>query len=292
MDQSRTSPTRDAPRFAVSAPRHILAATDLSARSDRALARAAGLAAQHGAKLTVLHVIDAELPEAARANLATIARNNIRDTLGEAAASSTIDVREGEDYRDILAAATEHDADLLIVGRHRNEDGAKPLSGTTLDRVVRYGDLPVLLVAEAAHRPYGCVVAGLDLSDASSLALTTASGLAPGAKVYGVHGFEVAFAGFMSDARHVEEERVRHEAMIAEQMSHLPDGMEVTPHLISGSADRALRKAAAELSPDLIALGTHTRTGLVKALIGSVAESFLAHPPCDVLVTAGRKAGG
>ena len=40
------------------APRHVLLATDLSARGDRALERAAMLARRHDARLTLVHVIE------------------------------------------------------------------------------------------------------------------------------------------------------------------------------------------------------------------------------------------
>ena len=42
---------------------------------------------------------------------------------------------------------------------------------------------------------------------------------------------------------------------------------------------------AAEKSIDLIVVGTHGRTGLKKALMGSVAERIIGHAPCPVLVT-------
>ena len=69
------------------------------------------------------------------------------------------------------------------------------------------------------------------------------------------------------------------------QIVSLPDAVEVTPWLIEGHARAALRATIEDLSPDLIALGTLARTGLARAIICSVAESFLEHPPCDVLVT-------
>jgi nucleotide-binding universal stress UspA family protein len=39
---------------------------------------------------------------------------------------------------------------------------------------------------------------------------------------------------------------------------------------------------------DLIVMGTHGRTGLKAALIGSVAEKVVRHAPCRVLVTRDR----
>ncbi|MEM7743358.1 MAG: universal stress protein [Pseudomonadota bacterium] len=264
------------------APTHILAPTDLSARSDRALARAAALATEHGAKLTVLHVIDAELPDKARAAAAEAARDTVTAALGGGGAA--LDIREGEDFRDILAAAEAHGADLLVMGRHRNEDGLKPLGGTTLDRVVRYGRVPVLLAAGPVGGAYRKVVAGLDLSEGSVAALALASKVAPGAELHGVHAYMVPFAGFQSGAAAQEQERAAHAEQIDALLAAMPGGVGVTRHLVHGDAAKVLRDAVVDMAPDLVAMGTHARTGIARAVIGSLAENFLAHPPCDVLV--------
>ena len=41
---------------------------------------------------------------------------------------------------------------------------------------------------------------------------------------------------------------------------------------------------AKRTNADLIVMGTHGRTGIKRALIGSVAERVLQHAPCPVLV--------
>ena len=46
-----------------------------------------------------------------------------------------------------------------------------------------------------------------------------------------------------------------------------------------------LQKQMSEFCPDLLVLGTHGRTGVAHATLGSVAIDFLKDPPCDVLVT-------
>src|SRR5205814_939121 len=46
-------------------------------------------------------------------------------------------------------------------------------------------------------------------------------------------------------------------------------------------------RAAREHRCDLIVLGTHGRTGLIRVLSGSIAEEVIRHAPCPVLVTRG-----
>ncbi|GGR88996.1 universal stress protein [Deinococcus sedimenti] len=47
---------------------------------------------------------------------------------------------------------------------------------------------------------------------------------------------------------------------------------------------RAILDAAAELRPDLIVMGTHGRSGLGRALLGSVAEGVAHHATAPVLL--------
>jgi nucleotide-binding universal stress UspA family protein len=54
---------------------------------------------------------------------------------------------------------------------------------------------------------------------------------------------------------------------------------------VSGGDARAiLLNEAVRGRADVIAIGTHGRSGLSRALIGSIAEDVIANAPCDVLV--------
>ena len=59
----------------------LLMATDLSARSDRALQRALALAREHKAELEVVHVVEDSLPEAIAQRHEDLARATIRKQL-------------------------------------------------------------------------------------------------------------------------------------------------------------------------------------------------------------------
>jgi nucleotide-binding universal stress UspA family protein len=58
-------------------------------------------------------------------------------------------------------------------------------------------------------------------------------------------------------------------------------------HLAEGDAAAEIVKVAREEGCDLIVMGTHGRTGLRHALMGSVAERVLRQAPCPVLTLHG-----
>jgi len=62
------------------------------------------------------------------------------------------------------------------------------------------------------------------------------------------------------------------------------DGVPVETSAVAGYCPTAISEAAAKERADLIIISTHGRTGLRRALIGSVAESTVRHAACPVLV--------
>jgi nucleotide-binding universal stress UspA family protein len=62
------------------------------------------------------------------------------------------------------------------------------------------------------------------------------------------------------------------------------DGVPVGTSAVAGYCPAAIYKAAAKAGADLIIISTHGRTGLRRALIGSVAEGTVRYAACPVLV--------
>lgn len=60
------------------------------------------------------------------------------------------------------------------------------------------------------------------------------------------------------------------------------DGVDTTVR--SGRVSEALRQRAEETGADLTVMATHGRGALTRAWLGSVADSFLRHAPCPVLL--------
>ncbi|MCG8544133.1 MAG: universal stress protein [Alphaproteobacteria bacterium] len=279
--------------------RSLLMATDLSARSERALERALQLADQHGAALEILNIVDEDLPDAAQDPVAIAAKDEIEACVarmeGPEKEKVSIRILPGKDYRDIIDEADSAKADLLVLGIHRNESGNKPITGTTVERVIRHSSLPVLVAKDRMAGPYRKVMIAIDFSVFSRFAIRGALAVAPDADFFCVHAFRVPFEGFQAGRetrRAVQQEHERQlTEMIESEMAALIEaapnaqGLDERMHKVvrHGDVHATLRAEADRLQPDLLVLGTHGRVGLSRMVLGSIAEDFLNQPPCDVL---------
>ena len=67
----------------------------------------------------------------------------------------------------------------------------------------------------------------------------------------------------------------------------LKAGLQGDSVIVEGTPFQAIIDTAQDKGTDLMVMGTHGRTGLTHALIGSVAEKVVRLAPCPVLVTRG-----
>lgn len=273
----------------------LLMATDLSARSDRALERALVLARQHRAALQVVYVVDEALPDTMAIHHKEAAEETLRRHLAalpaDAAPSVATDVKIGKPIAGILGQARDTKAELIVLGTH-DLAHESAFRGTTCERIIRMGDLPVLVVKDRADAPYRRVVVAVDFSVHARRAIEFVLRLAPEAEIHLVHAYQVPFAGFMygTDTRLQvkKEERQQMEQMIGEEMAaslHAlgADAGKLRQVLSHGEVRQVIAQEVERLKPDLLALGTHGRTGVAHAFLGSIAEDVLGHPPCDAL---------
>ncbi|MCG8595703.1 MAG: universal stress protein [Kiloniellales bacterium] len=276
--------------------KRILMATDLSARSDRALERALRLAADHGGEVTVVHVVDAELPASLADAQAQAAKQAIREHIATLTAAEGLQVSAevvfGRAYLGILDMSEKMDAELILLGLHREDAFRDMFRGTTAERVIRAGDVPVLLVKERASGPYQRIMVGVDFSVYSRRAVEFAVGFAPTARFHLVHAYDVPFKGFLHGQDTRREISKQHETqfqnMVEEEMAAFLSTLDAkTPELERimehGVVREVIHRQVDRLKPDLLVVGTHGRTGVAHALLGSVAENLLREPPCDVL---------
>lgn len=274
----------------------VLVATDLSARSDRAVERAVILAKQTGAALTILHVVDADLPSVITDRLRDEAVSLIADHLislpNAYVGSADTKIVLGKDHSDIVDVARTVGAQLLVLGVHRNES-REFFRGTTAERVIRAFGRPVLMVKTRPQAYYRRVIVGVDFSICSRRAVEFVARLIPDGEFHLVHAFEVPSKGPLSarDSRR-EVPTILHDQMnqlVGTDIAELKAILQATPVRLfqiirPGSVRGVIQEQIDQLKPDLLVIGTHGRSGIAHAIWGSVAEDFLSRPPCDVLI--------
>lgn len=274
----------------------LLMATDLSARSDRALERAVKLAREVGAELTIVHVVDEDLPAGLAAAHSGAAKQEIRDHLDRLAEDNDVDISIevvfGKGYASILELSENTDTELVVLGMHRENALMDMFRGTTVERIVRASNVPTLLVRDRVSRPYRRVMVGVDFSVYSRRAVEFAVKFVPKGEFHLVHAYDVPFKGFLrgQDTRREvsKHHQIGFETMIEEEMATFlaslhPNQPKLERVMEEGLVRDVIHRQISYLEPDLLVIGTHGRTGVAHAFLGSIAEDLLRDPPCDVL---------
>jgi nucleotide-binding universal stress UspA family protein len=133
----------------------ILLPTDGSEGNDRAVGEAIDLAAETGAELHVLFVVE-ELPyapemtedrlEVQLRGIGEEATETIRERAEEAGVTAQTAIEDGTPHLEILGYVDREMIDLVVMGTHGRNGLDKYLLGSVTERVVRSADVPVLTV--------------------------------------------------------------------------------------------------------------------------------------------------
>jgi nucleotide-binding universal stress UspA family protein len=128
-------------------PRHVLCALDLGETAAATLKHAAGMADAITADLIVVHVVTAGHLEAARRRLDALISRRPAPKGGMSAV-----LVAGVPHQEILAAAHENGARLVVVGSHGGGIVDRQFLGSTTLHLLRESECPVLVVpADVSH---------------------------------------------------------------------------------------------------------------------------------------------
>lgn len=246
---------------------------------------------------------------------------------GEEGHPDLIRVLERDLRRDARALAGAHDPPIRFrVAGHdapgRLTDDVRALGGDALVLAVSgsargdWSPLPVASILRSAGVPVFCVPAAIqpaerhltpvrsvlvacDLSESSKAALLPAYGLLAGGgrvELCYVHvlGPPDGIAEVPGIAPLTEPERAEIEAQLramvpAEAPEH---GIATHVSVVEGRfADEAILAAAERLDTDVVAIGSHGRTGIARALLGSVAEQVSRRSRRPVIIVRSHPKG-
>jgi len=287
-------------RWMQGTPRKILLATDLSARCDRAFDRAASLAAEWNAELVAVHVLQdvttfvpggSDVMSSWRRppNARHLAESRMRDDLQALYPRLDIVVEIGDPAEAILRTARAQDCDLIVTGVAREELLGRIVLGNTVIRLARQSEIPILVVRKRGRRPYGNIVLATDFSDSSRHALEVAERYFPNRTLTLFNAYDAPLSLMAADTvshRAQFREAAEREGRMFLRTAGLADrpGGKAALVLEHGDPDQRLYEYVTRNDIDLVALGTHGRSAVFHALIGSVARTLIETLPCDGLI--------
>jgi len=291
----------------------ILAATDFSSTARAGVDWAVELALAHGARINLVHALlvpsratdfvpsppdfTEALQEAASGRL-----NEITTKVREMGVEVSSDLHLGVPSQVILESAIHQDADLIVIGTRGLSGFRHLLLGSTAERVVQHAHCPVLTVHPEdtdKHRPIDTILVPTDFSRDAETAYFVALNLLgkeSSTKVVLLHVYHLPYEytaygtiptslDYFKDVEGAAEERL---VTLAEELRQ--QGFHVETLAREGFPPEVILGEAEAAGADLIAMGTHGRTGLAHLVLGSTAERVVQRANCPVLTVRSEAA--
>jgi nucleotide-binding universal stress UspA family protein len=288
--------------------RKILCPTDFSTGSQHALRVAARLAKESKAELVIAHSwhvpdiafaeftfpgdLIRQLAEDAERGLAAVVQE--AKSLGVESVTSTL--TEGWPWKDLVEVVEKDDGfDLIVIGTHGRTGLRRVMLGSVAEKVIRHATCSVLAVRpDTKLEAFAHALCPTDFSESANAAVELASKVIPATgsiTLFHVLEIPIAISGEMPVIG-LERELDRQATTALEEAAGRLKGMgsfkvDIRARLGYPGA-QVLALIDADPSIDIVVMGSHGRTGISRAVLGSVAEKVVRHSRCPVLVARTR----
>jgi universal stress protein E len=297
-----------------SAPR-ILVGTDFSPTAKVAVDWAIELARQQGARVEIIHAVTVppSVPEYVSPGALAPGpffdeevRRAAQTRLDEEAASLRAKGIEVETWLSlgtpsmvISDRAAETSALAIVIGTRGLTGLRHVLLGSTAERLVQKAPCPVLVVHPedlGRHRAIRTILLPTDFSEDAERAIHTAQRLlapSPDARLTLLHAFNLpieytAYGPIPTSVHYLQDTGLDAERRLQELTDRLTgEGLAVDWVAREGDPSVVIVEEAERRQVDLIAMGSHGRSGLRHLLLGSTAERVVQHASCPVMTVRG-----
>ena len=289
----------------------ILYATDLASVSEPAWHEAKQLGRLFNAEILLVHALpfvvlpaDGYFPPHMYDELVESARREAEarfDRLLGSVVGSGLKLRirleDGVPAERILAVAREERVDVVIAGTHGRTGLQRAILGSVADRLVRQAPCPVITVPPTlGDKPGGkirriCYATDFSPTARAAWPWVVSIARAADAEVYLVHvtlspvpdrHLPAETLGRLAQMLH-EQGRATVERFL--EQSPFPGGR-ISVHVSHGDPGEQIVHQAQAHSADLVVMGTHGWSGVVRWMLGSVAHHVIQTAPCPVLTVA------
>jgi nucleotide-binding universal stress UspA family protein len=264
----------------------IMFATDLSPENRNAFRLACGMANALKAKLLIVHAGEPDEnrldnwsgvdPDAQFAKF-------VPESFG-------IDykylVQPGDPAKLIRSIERSHNVDLIVLGTHGRTGMDRLFTGSVAEKVIRAANCPVVTLRQETpvHLPTidgtgKRILVPTDFSAQSYAAIAFASSIAGPihAKITILNVAGATTSQGRTTAKRSNESGISSDELL-QQLKHVTpttSGVEFEHEVLRGDASAKIVRYANDRKFDFVVLGTHGRSGLGRALVGSVAEQVV-----------------
>jgi nucleotide-binding universal stress UspA family protein len=279
----------------------ILVPLDGTPESTVAVPVASAFARATGGSLTLLRVLPDSDLAGDRIEWVETTRTlaQLADNLATEGVHAETTIHRGEPYAEILQAIRVQQAELVVMRTHARIGLDRAIMGSVAERVLSRSDVPVVIVRpdQRSMHKLSTLLVPVDGSPGAALALSSAVTLAKKTGA-AIHLLDIAvpisleawggYGGMLYYDPSWDQEALSSAQSYVEGMVRRLTGLGLT---VSGDARMSSRVAAtigdaAEgYAADLIVMSSHGRTGLPRALLGSVADAVTRTARCPVLLT-------
>jgi nucleotide-binding universal stress UspA family protein len=294
----------------------IIVGIDFSEESEIARIQARNIAQRCGAEMTLLHIFD--VPDygpvsdnlggevaATYHHLALEQRakaierlDRLCEPLNTQGLTALPLALEGTAKKLLPKVAAEHKADLVVIGTHGRTGFRRIRLGSVATATVRHTPCSVLVARPRATgaRGYNHILVPTDFTESAETALMLATSLVSSGGVIDVlHLWHGPFDGSNTNA--VDSYRRAMAANTEQRASQLialarERHRKINFYHREAPPVRGILDVVEPEGIELVVMGSHTRRGLKRWLMGSVAENVVRHAPCSVLVTRSERSPG
>lgn len=275
----------------------VVAGVDLTAMGRRVTERARIVAESSRVPLVLVHVMELVGEAFIEPGLTKLMRDHQVAQAEKLAAwcreRSGVDVElevvKGSPSWELVARGK--NAELVVVGSSAVDAFN---IGPVARRVAEMATCDVLVVRRQPRVPYRRIVAAVDFSEASRVAVERSLGLFPEADVTVLYSLPSRFDPILAEAGlFVEELEASRDSRIAKAEKKMAefssdwDGR-LSTLVVDGPPEETIDEVVRRNNADLVVVANRGATATRMVLLGTVAEGLISHAPCDVMVARSR----
>ena len=259
--------------------------------------RARMIAESTGAELSLVHVLEPFGEAMIEPGLARLMRDHQTFEAGKLAdwvrerssVPVNLEVVKGSPSWEL--AARGKGASLVVVGSSSIDAFAV---GPVAKRVARKTTTDTLVVRRHPRVPYRRIIAAVDFSEQSRLAVNRALEAFPGADLTVLFSLPSRFDQILSDAglyrEELEASRGARLALAEARMEEFTtawDG-DIRTLVVDGPPTETIEEIVRRRSADLVVVASRGASATRMVLLGTIAEGLVTEAPCDVLVARAK----